>query len=231
MTQSESDPIHELRRHYLASIEDPNKGNPAKRYSGEIALGVIGIWILVVALTGKPSAWGVVIAAVVLSLAVALIVGKGRSRGRLLSLAKSGIPVWVVLVQANSLLFEPGEFDMPCEVLFSFEPAGGKTDYLSRLAESMYDLKDAPQSDPDLRYVSGLVTDEKAVKYRRRRLPVSFTGGPIVYCADLVIIRSNLAVGFIQARVLPCLAEPGEEGALELLHWRLMTRKDIPSTL
>lgn len=232
MTQPDLQSILNLRRRYRAYIEDLTRVSPAQRYAGELTGVAIGVVLIVVGFAAVRDPWGMVAIAVVLFvLAIASALNKHKSEDGRLKIAQSGVPVWGVLVQANSMLFQPGNTDLPCLVLFSFEPAGGHIEYMQRLAAGIFDLKNVRQSDPDLRYVSTLVTNESALKYRRRKLPISFTGGPTVYCADLIITRSSLPAGYITEKVLPCIAEPGESGALELLPWWLAAGKDNPDRL
>lgn len=125
-----------------------------------------------------------------------------------------------VLVMANHLLLKPGEGDAPTLALFSLDPKGQSVPYLTNIAQRMFALKNATPADPDLRIVAQIVSDERSVPHRRRALPVTFTGGPVVYAADLHISRRYLAAGYLDRTALPCLAIPGYTGTLELLpHW------------
>ena len=134
-------------------------------------------------------------------------------------IVRNGVPVTAFLVQANQALFSPGPFSsLPCLVLFSFQPeVGGDFDYMEFLAHKLFGYKENPPATTDGRALSLLTSDEKAVRYRRRKLPVSFTDGSTVYCADLWIKRAYLPGGHLQTRRLTCLAEPGEAGGLELV--------------
>src|SRR5439155_8757202 len=63
-----------------------------------------------------------------------------------------------------------------------------------------------------------LSNEDMAVPYRRVRLPANLTDGRVVYAADLWIRRRYLPGGFLSdERRLPCIAEPGDEGAIEML--------------
>lgn len=138
--------------------------------------------------------------------------------GRFEQLAATGVPVEAYLVQANSALFQPGSMSLPCLVLFSFEDSiGHNEDYLTELADRTFALKETRQSDPDLARVAAFTTNERAYLDRRRLYPLSFTGGHRVYCADLWIDRVFLPKGYLTGRMLMCIAEPGSEGAIELL--------------
>ncbi len=137
-------------------------------------------------------------------------------------IAEHGIPVKAVLNQANRLMFNKGFGEAPCLVLFSFdEQLNQDPTYLLNLSEKASSLKGQTPQDADLRAVADIVTKEKAVYGRRRQLPKSFTGNATVYAADLYIESKYLREGRLteQDRVLLCLAEPGEQGALELVPW------------
>jgi hypothetical protein len=136
-----------------------------------------------------------------------------RARGVL----QSGIPVQAVVVQANRDLFQPGTGSRFSLVLFSFEETPGYLERLRELARRMGELKGTQPSEPDLQEVSRIVdaSEQRGMQYRRRRLPLSFTGGAVVYVADLVVVHSRLRQGYLDRPVLLCLAEPGDEGGLE----------------
>jgi len=134
------------------------------------------------------------------------------------------------LIQANSLLFKPGNMTLPCLVLFSFDGnCNNDAAFMDTLAHRVFDFKNTSPHDPEQRYVAQLTTNERAVRYRRRPLPTSFTGGPVAFVADLWIERALLPAGFLTERRLPCLAEPGGEGALELLPWWIAAGQENPS--
>lgn len=222
MTQPDRRAIVNLRRHYRAYVDGLTYVHPVRRYGVEIAAGILGtVYGLSALIYLRSFSSGTGIAIGLIVFAVMSAAAKSKSKDGRLQLASTGEPVWAALVQANSMLFQPGNIDLPCLVLFSFEPAGGHLDYMQRLAAGVFDLKETRQNDPDLRYVANLVTNERAYKYRRRILPISFTGGPIVYCADLIVVRSCLPTGYLTARILPCIAQPGEKGAIELLPWTI----------
>lgn len=133
--------------------------------------------------------------------------------------AQRGTRVIGALVQANMALYDPGPEDLPCLVLISFEPQFQQhPEWLSELALHIYSFKGREFTNPEAAYVSSLTTDEIAERHRRRRLPDSFTRGACVYAADLWIYRSFLPRGFVLSHErLPCVAEPGEQGRIELL--------------
>lgn len=132
-------------------------------------------------------------------------------------LSHRGVRVVAALVQANNALFHPGRETLPCLVLITFDEMDDAGPYLLNLAKRVFNLKETQPDDPDERFVADLVTDERAVFWRRVKLPENFTGGPTVYAADLWVYRPYLPEGRLTSRQLLCIAEPGPEGGLELL--------------
>jgi hypothetical protein len=227
MTSLEVQSIPDVRRRYGAYVANLNSGTFAQRYIIEIFLLVLGLLLGIggmILFHGAPGASGIGIA--LMAIAVSSVISRQKTAKGRSNLAQTGVPVWSVLVQANDLLFQPGGYPLPCQVIFSFESVGSHLEYMQRLAGDVFDLKGTQQTDPNLRLVAKLVTDERSVKYRRSKLPVSFTGGPTVYCADLVVVRKCLLNGFLTERELFCIAEPGENGALELLPWQIAAGED-----
>lgn len=137
-----------------------------------------------------------------------------------------GVPVFAVIVQANTSLFHPGEDNQPATVVYSPDPAIG-VDGLRRLADQIATLKGKRQTDSDLAILSEYVTNETACPFRRRLIPGRFVRGKEVYIADLSIYRAFLPSGVLKGRdALLCVAEPGSEGgALELLPENLRSRE------
>lgn len=138
-----------------------------------------------------------------------------------LVLRRGGVIVQAVRVQANHALYEPGTTDLPGLVLFSFdEEAAGDLRYLLRLADQLYDLKTAqPENEAEARAQAIIRASEKQAYYHRReQLPKGFTGGRVVYAADLWFHRTFLPGRHLiqgENRPLRCIAEPGEKGAVE----------------
>ena len=122
------------------------------------------------------------------------------------------------MVQANHALFQTGKDDLPCLVLFSFDDRI-TDDELTDVAGRVSGLKNTRPDDPDLAAVANLTTDERFVYYQRDRLPRSLTGPREVFAAHLHVHRSFLQDGYFHSdnRLMTCVAEPGDRGALELL--------------
>jgi hypothetical protein len=145
------------------------------------------------------------------------------------NVVKNGVPVTAYIVQAHEGLFKPGSGLLPCLVLFTFSSeVESDADYMRYLADRLYALKNTQPDDADGQYLANLCTDEHPVPYRRRRLPYSFTDGSTVYCADVWVKRAYLPGGYLRGNTLPCVAEPGEVGGIELLpSWLLTPSEEI----
>jgi len=138
-------------------------------------------------------------------------------RDRSLRIASRGVLVTGYLIQANYHLYEPGPGPVFfCAVLASFDPAvADDRTYMMDLVRKIQRLKGTTQSDPDLAYTANMITDEMAYRDRRRPLPMSMTGGRIVYLVDLMLYRSRLSAGHITESEILCIAEPGDAGGIE----------------
>jgi hypothetical protein len=126
-------------------------------------------------------------------------------------------PVLACLVQANYQLFDrDGADGLPCMVVFSHDDSVTAED-LYEIADRLSEVKGAEQTDPDLAAMSAMVTNETAVMYRRRRVPMRFSDGRVIFAAHLWVTRAFLADGYLSSREYICLAEPTDRGGLELL--------------
>jgi len=122
------------------------------------------------------------------------------------------------LVRAHEDLYRPGSRVLPCQVLISFQPeVSGDRDYMHHLAQ---------------RWAEQTTDHERPVRYRRRRLPLALTDGSTVYCCDLFVPPALLTSGYLTGTVLPCLAEEGESGGIELVpYWLLFPYSTAPSNV
>ena len=209
-------PVNQRFRDYLAANYPISLVRG--RYMPYLLLGITSVVLFVAAVILRQR-WLIVSNVIVFLIATRGILGLKQQYEKQKAMADNWTPVLAVLVQANQGLFRTGLLDLPCLVLFTFEPLEYAA--LNDLAERMGALKNTEQTDADLQAVAAMVTQEAAVRYRRRPLPVSFTGGPTVYAADLFIVRRYLELGYLTHRLLPCFAEPGTTGGLELMPWQV----------
>lgn len=130
---------------------------------------------------------------------------------------RNGKRVMAALVMANAVLYsaESSE-DSYCRVLMTFDPECDEQ-RLCELAHWLYSFKNTSQSDPELQFLAELTTAETANPKLRRRVPPRFTGGAVVYVADLWVYRRFLPQGVLHGPLLACVAEPGDQGQQALL--------------
>ena len=154
---------------------------------------------------------------------IALLRQEYKKRG---AIAANWHPVSAVLVQANPGLFRSGLLDLPCLVVFSFET--WEYEVLNEIAERVAALKDSEPTEPERAEIARMLAPP-AVRNRRTLLPLSLTGGRAVYAADLFVNRRDLEKGYLTHRTLPCFAQPGEAGGLELMPHQIVDRPADPN--
>ncbi len=129
---------------------------------------------------------------------------------------QAGVPVTAALVMANTALFDPESRENAyCRVLITFDPSlRERPERLLEMARRLVSLKDTTQGDPLMQFLAELTTVEASHPTVRFRLPEDFTDGAVVYVTDLWVDRRSWPV---LTNLLPCLAEPGDEGRQVLL--------------
>ncbi|MBB6052516.1 hypothetical protein [Armatimonas rosea] len=134
---------------------------------------------------------------------------------RVREIAETGQRVNGYLVRASDSLYRPGSQAQPCQVLISFQnEVASDAEYMQYLAQ---------------RWAEKTPSRERRRRYRRVKLPHSLTDGSTVYCCDLFVHPGLLASGYLTSSVLPCLAEPGDQGGLELVpYWLLFPYVEVP---
>ncbi len=139
------------------------------------------------------------------------------------TLRSTGLVRNAVLIQANYALFQPGDRDHKSLVLLTFDDAwNANVEKMHQLASQLFALKQRPLStDPVMRAAANAVSNDFGIDDRRQPIPTELTGGAKLYAADLNIYRDFLPNGSLtpETRVLPVLAEPGDEGRIEMLPW------------
>jgi hypothetical protein len=146
-----------------------------------------------------------------------------RHEQRVAAVARRGVEVAAVRVQANALLHEPSQYDnLPGLVLVAFDrTVAANGAYLFDPAERLFDLKTtSPRTAAEQQAQAIILANQEQAEYhRRRQLPLGFTGGPVVWACDLWVHRPYLPRGFLvqEERYLNCVAEPGAQGGIEML--------------
>lgn len=127
---------------------------------------------------------------------------------RVREVAAHGHRVNAYVVHAPDALYRPGSRVQSCQVLISFQPeVGGDREYMQYLAH---------------RWADQTRERQRPVRYRRRALPLELTDGSTVYCCDLFVHPGLLSSGYLSSSLLPCLAQEGETGGIELVPYWLL---------
>ena len=132
-------------------------------------------------------------------------------------LAKQGILVNAILVQANDSLYHPSNSGggAPALVVFSFEDIPYKN--LGALVERAHMYRQSGGTTAAEKKLGAILRDERYIQYRRVTVPQELTEGAVVYMADLWINRKALPQGYLQTNQLICIATPGARGWLLLI--------------
>jgi hypothetical protein len=139
---------------------------------------------------------------------------------------RRGLPVTGYLLWAHDDLYKEGGVTnaLPCRVLFTTDPAlESDPEYMRHLVRKVFALSDTLPDDREMRQISRLTTDTTHIHYRRLRIPLAMTDGAPVYAADLWVERGFLPEGYLLGETLPCFAEPGPVGGIELVPYWLLT--------
>lgn len=118
---------------------------------------------------------------------------------------KYGNIVWGHIVQANTLLFEPGEDDCPASVLFCPDPKQViHFETLQSAAQRMFQLKNTTPSDPELLKIAQALTNEVTRTFGVK-VPQQFSDGFSLYQASTFIARKHLPNGVLSRPLFPLL--------------------------
>ncbi|RYG88620.1 MAG: hypothetical protein EON58_19850 [Alphaproteobacteria bacterium] len=213
-----------------------------RRYALTVSMLVLGIALgsgsFYLANSWHPTAWagtvaGILIAARAMTLMHGMV-RRAQLYGRRKQVARKGELVTAYVVHCPTDLLRPGqEHALPCRVVFSFQPeVCDDMRYMRYIATHVAELKDKlPRGDMDKQYIAALASEPQTKKSRRYLLPLSFTDGSAIYLADLLVSRAHLPGGYLHTDALPCLAEPGATGGIEMMpEWLLDPKKPIPIT-
>ncbi len=125
-----------------------------------------------------------------------------KDRGMLL---KEGTIVWGALVQANTLMFQPGTHDHAGEVLFSVEPERVVDPLqLSRVAHRVFGLKGVQQSEPALARIAEHLGEEYARAFGLE-VPKSLSPEIPSAISTVLLHRKHLPSGYLKRSIFPIL--------------------------
>jgi hypothetical protein len=215
--------MHSLNDHFLEFLDEEKSVPDYRPLRGTLAL-VSGVLLLALGVA-VALLWRRLIAAPLFPLGFWLLLWGSwqfltRNRDRWLArrvreIAESGERVNGYLVRAPDSLYRPGSRPQPCQVLMSFQnEVAGDREYMQHLAQ---------------RWAEATHGRERKTRYRRTKLPLALTDGSTVYCCDLFVHPGLLTAGYLTGSVLPCIAEFGDEGGIELIpYWLLFPYLESP---
>jgi hypothetical protein len=141
-------------------------------------------------------------------------VGVSESKRRKYTL-ENGAATHGWLVQANSVLFEPGNMNNPALIVISPDAeTNDDEEFMTDLAEKIMELKGEEGETKDERKVAKLMADETYIPGKRDELPAKFTGGKTVFLVHIMILRDHLPGKKIEDRKIPCAIVWDEPGTL-----------------
>jgi hypothetical protein len=123
-------------------------------------------------------------------------------------LLKNGMVVWGALIQANQLLFSPGDESHPGEVLYCTNPlAKVNVSELQYIAHSLFELKGTKPENPALLPIADYLTDE-LIRVFGMEVPTFMS--PMMDCAisTVLFMRSHLPNQMLSRGLFPIIVSP-----------------------
>lgn len=125
-----------------------------------------------------------------------------------LLLCQEGQIVWGGLVQANSLLFRPGESDCPANLVYSPEPYfDARPQELRQIGRKLFQLKNTQPRDAEERRIAAIITDELDRSMMGWKLPASITGHNVL-TSTFLVFRKHIPNGVLAGGCFPILMHP-----------------------
>lgn len=139
-------------------------------------------------------------------------------------LLQNGTVVWGCLVQANEILFAPGETDAPAMAIYSPDRYyDNHVDELADLASHLFRLKGTQPTIPALAEFARIITDEMT-RPMRFPIPAMLAGGHDVFATSIMVQRAHLPHGFLTGGIFPLVIAPGRARATMILPSRYWPR-------
>jgi len=121
---------------------------------------------------------------------------------------QNGRVVWGFVIQANSLMFQPGKVNCPGEMVYSLEDSYDPDPFdLQTIAKTLFDLKGTTPEDPELSPIADYLTDErirvfglKVPEWIARTLPCKIS--------TTFFVRKHIPGGMIQKPLFPLIVNP-----------------------
>ena len=124
------------------------------------------------------------------------------------SVLKHGVVVWGHIVQANAMLFEPGDSDCPGELVYSFDPAIVEDPfYLQEVASELFSLKGTQPTEPELAPIAAYLTDE-TIRVFGLRVPDLISPEVACLVSTTFFVRKHLPHGRLCSSLFPIVVQP-----------------------
>lgn len=128
-------------------------------------------------------------------------------------LLAEGKIVWGSVVQANNLLFKPGDSDHPAMLVYSREPElDARPAELRAIAQRIFKLKGATPRDPVERAIADKVTNEMD-RTMGWRVPVELTARHVLSAA-VMVWRKHLPDGVLTGATVPLLVHDATKAVM-----------------
>lgn len=155
-------------------------------------------------------------------------------------LMTEGDVVWAALVQANTLLYKPGDLDCPAMVVYSRDASlDGRPSELRAIAQRIYKLKGTTPRNPVERAIAAKVTNELD-RTMGWELPVELTARRVCSAA-VMVYRKHLPGGVLSGSRFPLFVHEATKAVMVVPHvlwpqemltlwnrkglWALLTRR------
>lgn len=133
------------------------------------------------------------------------------------NLLKRGRVVWGAVVQANSLLFEPGRIDCPAAILYSLDSrVDQRPDVLTDAASMLFETKGRGVQDPEVRIFAEKLADEMVMDMKLA-VPARLTRGVRCFYTCIMVHRKHLPDRKLSSGLFPILVNPEETEATMIL--------------
>lgn len=133
------------------------------------------------------------------------------------TLLRDGHAVWGHVIEANDLLFEPGEFDLPAGVIWSLDPlAVSRVSLLENAALALSAMKGQHIEDEEVQAFVDVLDDEIGAPLRID-VPSRLTGGIPARFTVTIAGRKHLPEGVLGFGPCPLLVCPDQTDAVMIL--------------
>lgn len=132
-------------------------------------------------------------------------------------LLQNGRVVWAHLLQANSLLFNPGFGDSPASIVYGLDAAwDDETDLLQTIAHKLHGLKGSVPDEPQLRPIAAHLTSEMD-RSMKMLVPDPICRGRELVATSIMVHRKHLPSGYLTGGLLPLIINPRETACTMIL--------------